>query len=532
MSGLTLLPGPDQIRLNSLSTDGDRVVLVAETRAHGAACPRCGVLSRRVHSHYRRKLADLPWLGLAVEVRLHARRFFCAQPGCPRRIFTERLPGVVAPYGRRTERLTAWVTEVAFALGGAGGARLLHGQGTAICGQTLLRQMRAFPLDEAPSPRVLSIDDFAFRRGRRYGSVLVDLERHRVIDLLPDRSSAAFATWLTEHPAPEVISRDRSGEYALGAREGAPGAVQVADRFHLLKNLGEAVARVLYRHGALVHRVPSPDGTTVSTSLERPDRAASRARTKTTTQQRYAAIQDAAAQGKTNGAIARELGVHRHTVRKYRHLTAAPERRYHRRHRSILAPFEPYLLEQWQQGEHNAMALWRAVRARGYPGAYQNVARFIAALRRQAHNGAPVPPARPGLTPQQAAGLLLVRPERRTSAEQAAVEAVQGLHPEIAAAATLLTRFAGMIRERTGESASGQLAQWMDDAERAGSSELTNFVVKLRQDADAVRAGLTLDYSQGQTEGCITKLKLIKRSMYGRAKFDLLRQRVLYASGR
>jgi transposase len=485
-----------------------------------------------VHSHYRRKVADLPWLGIAVEVHLHTRRFFCATAECPRRIFTERLPGVVTPYARRTDRLSAWVTEVAFALGGAGGARILCGQGTAICGQTLLRQMRAFPLEAVPSPRVLSIDDFAFRRGRRYGSILVDLERHRVIDLLPDRSAATFAAWLTAHPAPEIISRDRSGEYALGAREGAPAAVQVADRFHLLKNLGEAVERVLRRHAWLVQRVPSTDATTVGAALERPDRAASRARTTAALQARYAAVHHEVARGKTNSAIARELGLDRHTVQKYRALAAAPARRYHRRHRSRLAAHEAYLLERWNQGERNAMGLWRDLRTRGYPGAYRNVARFIAALRRQEQHGAPIPPAPPGLTPQQAAGLLLLRPERRTAAEQAAVEAVQRLHPEITTAATLLTRFAGLIRERDPESASERLAQWMDDAEAAASSELTNFVVKLRQDVDAVRAGLMLDYSQGQTEGCITKLKLIKRSMYGRAKLDLLRQRVLYTSGR
>jgi transposase len=246
-------------------------------------------------------------------------------------------------------------------------------------------------------------------------------------------------------------------------------------------------------------------------------------------QERYAAVKEAAAQGKTNGAIARQLGVHRHTVRKYRALATAPERRYHRRHRSMLAPFEPYLLEHWQQGAHNAMGLWRDIRARGYPGAYQNVARFIAALRRQAREGQPTPPSPPGLTPQQAAGLLLLRPERRSAAEQAAVDQLSQLHPEFLAATTLLAQFAQLIRERTGE-APRRLAAWMDAAEQSDIAELTNFAIKLRQDAAAVQAGLTLSYSQGQTEGHVNKLKLIKRSMYGRAKFDLLRQRVLYAS--
>jgi transposase len=305
--------------------------------------------------------------------------------------------------------------------------------------------------------------------------------------------------------------------------------VQVADRFHVLKNLGEAVERVLRRHAALVGQLPAPDATTVSAALARPDRAAARTRTRTALQERYAAVQDRAARGLTNEAIARELGIHRHTVQQYRALTTAPERRYHRRHRSILAPYEAYLLEQWQQGAHNAMALWRELRGRGYPGAYQNVARFMAALRRQAQAGQPGPPPPPGLTPSHAVGLLLLRPERRTGSEAAAVERIPTLHPELATATDLLLRFAQVIRER-GEAAVETLLTWITDAEGSGLAELRNFTIKLQQDLEAVKAGLTLDHSQGQTEGNVNKLKLIKRSMYGRAKFDLLRQRVLYAS--
>ncbi len=181
-----------------------------------ARCPLCSRQSKRVHSRYVRVISDLPWQGIPVKLRLRVRRFFCDNPGCERKIFTERLPTVVAPHARRTLRLNNWLTRVAFALGGEPGARLLHGLRVLIIGDTVLKHIRSLVLESPQSPRVLSVDDFAFRKGRTYGMVLVDLERHRVVDILPDRGAEGFTTWLVKHPRVEVIARDRGGEYAEG----------------------------------------------------------------------------------------------------------------------------------------------------------------------------------------------------------------------------------------------------------------------------------------------------------------------------
>jgi transposase len=530
MSRLAILPDPDRLHLISMSADTDAITLTVCTTPGAACCPQCGVLSDRIHSRYARTLADLPWQGIPVRVRLRVRRFFCDTSACARRIFTERLPGVVAPYARRTERLTMWFTHVAFAEGGRAGARLLRLLQAVTSRDTLLRHIRGFAFADRPTPRVLSIDDFALRRGRTYGSILVDLERHCLVDLLPDRSAATFAAWLAEHSGIEVISRDRSAEYADGARQGAPAAVQVADRFHLVKNFGEVALRVLSRHASLVQQVPAPEAIGSMPSPPRSDRAASRDRTRAAMQERFDAVHALVAQGTTISATARALGLHRHTVQKYRALAAAPERRHRTRVTHILTPYAGYLLERWKAGCHNARALWREIGARGYSGGYQTVARFVASLRAQERAGTSIPSSPPGLTPRRAVGLLLARPERRTAQEQDTVTLLPGLHPDIAGTIALLDRFTDLIRNRDPEHARERLDGWMADAERSSIPELVAFVTKLRQDADAVLAGLVLPFSQGQTEGRVNKLKLIKRSMYGRANFDLLRQRARYAA--
>lgn len=213
-----LLPDPTQLRLHCLTVSDALITMVVSTTVTDASCPLCHQASNRPHSRYQRRLADLPWTGIAVQIRLHVRRFFCDNVACERRIFTERIPTVAAPYARRTIRLAAWFTRVAFALGGLPGARLLHHEGCPVSRQTLLRQIGSFPVAPGPTPRVLSIDYFAFRKGRTYGTIVVDLERHRVVDLLPDRSADSVATWLAEHPGAEVVSRDRGGDYGSAAR--------------------------------------------------------------------------------------------------------------------------------------------------------------------------------------------------------------------------------------------------------------------------------------------------------------------------
>jgi transposase len=526
--------------LDGMTIGADEILLTLVATAPQSPCPVCGHLAWSVHSSYHRSLADLPWGQHAVRLHLVVRKFFCRASDCPRRVFTERLPTLVAPYARRTTRLVEVLRLVAFALGGEAGARLVARLRMAVSPATLLRLIRRTVLPTQATPRRLGLDDWARRKGHRYGTILVDLERHRVIDLLPDREVETVAQWLREHPGVQLVTRDRSDAYAEGVRRGAPTALQVADRFHLAKNLSEALERFFNRHRRLLRQVPRPvpDVAAAAGPVPRapvrpaPRRRAAelaRERTRAKRQARYDAIRARHQKGASIAEIARKLRLNWKTVRKYAEADACPQSpRYALRPR-LLTPYEPYLRQRWEEGCHNGSRLYRVVAAQGFTGSRILVALFVAELRRQdraeepSHAPEPVTPP-DHLRPHGAAMLVVRRSADCSAAEQQALDHLIGLAPEVARTVELSRRFLALLRERRGSKA---CESWLAEAIASGIPELRRFAVKLRQDEAAVRAACTEPWSNGQTEGQVHRLKLLKRQMYGRANFDLLRHRAL-----
>jgi transposase len=457
---------------------------------------------------------------------------------------------VVAPWARQTQRLIAWLLAIGLALGGTAGVRLSRRLGCPLSRQTLLRMIRRLPLAGDDTPRVLGVDDCALRTRQTDGTVLIDRERRLPVALLPDREAETLAQWLRAHPGVEVITRDRARADADGAHQGAPEATQVADRFHLLQNVVEALEQVFQPHhqalaavndatrgqgvaladGTVAVVVPPPPPTRQEQTAQR------RARRVECHQQGWA-LHD---QGWPGHAIATHLGIGKQTVFRYLRTTTLPERRRRRDSgHSVLNPYQSYLLDRWNAGCHEALRLYGELQQRGYPGSYATVVRYAQRLRqaqgqapRQRRRRPPLPrvaePPQRLLTARQAAWLVVRHEEQRTKDDTQQLAQLRAQHTDVAEAIDLAQDFAQLVRQRQPQ----ELEPWLARAAKSAVGAWRRFAKGLRDDFDAVKAGVTLPWSSGPVEGQITRLKRLKRQMFGRASLTLLERRFVLAPGR
>lgn len=392
-----LLPAPSW-SATPFHPENHRCSAIVRSTQSSSKCPSCGTSSVRVHSHYTRDPADLPVAGTTVTLHVEVRRCYCDQRDCARHTFSASFPDFLAPYQRRTQRLEHTVRELGLALGGAAGARLARQLAIRLRPDTLLRALHRQEPTPAPAPRVLGVDDWALRRGHTYGTVRVDLERHRPLDLLPARKAETLAAWLKQPPGIELISRDRAGAYAEGARQGAPEALQVADRWPLLNNLRETLERVLNRHHRALQRTAEAVAAlppTVATAAgsaapepasgpgPRPRTRAERDRTERRERRlaRYQAVLELDRQGGSSRAIARQLGLQRVTVRRYLQAEGLPERAARAPGPRLLDPCRAYLPQRWNAGGHNARHRFRQLLGPGLQGSESIVRQALRAWR-------------------------------------------------------------------------------------------------------------------------------------------------------
>ncbi len=533
MEKTPLLPLPEGMLIEQIQITATGLMISVISTYPTSCCPLCSEPSSSIKSHYHRTLRDVPCGGRRVLLSLTVRKFYCRNPYCPRKVFAERFLTFVEPWARMTIRHCQQITSIGLATCGKGGVRLAARLGIQSSRQTILRRILDLPDIPTGSILYLGIDDFSFRRSCRFGTILVNLESRRVVDLLPDREAETSAAWMRQQLDLMAVSRDRGGAYASAATQGAPQATQCADRFHLLKNLGEALEGLLAHHLAterkrqiqatLDEQPPAWQSKRVARSSPKLERLQHNRR-----EERLAHYEQVIALrklGMSQAAIAQQVGIGASTVQSWLAAGTFPERKP--REQAIqLDPYLPYLFQRWEDGCHNIACLFRELVERGYKGSYgsvyENLVRLLPTGRKNAADSSKAP-ALP--TSRQAAFLFLRRSEKLRVQEQEQLYQLRQINPEVERAYDLVQQFAHMLRTRIAEHLDG----WLDQVEHSNLPELQSFAAGIEKDKDAVRAGLTWWINNGMVEGQVTKLKLIKRQGYGKAGFPLLRKRVLHA---
>jgi transposase len=495
-------------------TESETVIVVcARSKASEHACPRCGTLSSRVHSRYVRTAGDLPCTGKKVELRLATRRFVCNAPLCQRRIFAERFDEeIIAERARRTSRLECIVHHLGLALGGRPAASFARRLRMPVSNDTLLRVVRRRTKLPAEPLKVIGIDDWAWRRNHRYGTIVCDLERRRIVALLPDREIATVQAWLTDHPGINVVSRDRGGGYGEAASKALPHAVRVADRWHLMENASAAFLDAVRKSMASIRSAIG--ATTINPELltcaERLQYDGYLRREETN-----ATILALAGEGVAIKEIVRRTG---HSRKLVRQVIRGERTDIFRVRQSSIEVYLPLLDELWNSGCCNGAELWRRLKTKGFRGGLRVVSEW-ATRRRRADRASDrqlqkVPPAR------KIARMMTTARDHLSKADTIVIAAIEAGSPMVVKARDLIDRFHAMIRKKT----MPDLEPWIADAD---TSLLASFASGIRRDHAAVRAAIAQPWSNGQTEGQITKLKLVKRQMYGRGKLDLLQARLI-----
>lgn len=506
---------PDGLIVENLEIEATEIIAVARSRSATSPCPVCGHPSARVHSRYDRTVADLPAHGRQVRVRLRVRRFRCGAQNCPRKVFAERFDGsIVEPWARRSSRLQSIVRYVGLALGGRPGQSLARRLLLPVSKDTLLRVVRRCGTPHFVRPSVIGIDDWAWRRNQRYGTIICDLERRKTIAVLPDREPATAQAWLTDQKQIQIVARDRGGGYGVAVAKALPHATQVADRWHLMENASgaflDAVRKSMRQiRAAIGDATINPD---LLTAAERIQYEGYLRRDETN-----AAILGLSNDGATIKEIVRRTGYSRGLVRK---ILRGQRSDVFRVRESSLDLHLPWLDEQWAAGQRNGTELWRCLKKQGFRGCLRVVTEW-ASRRRRAEKADGALSRTP--SSRTIARLLTIGRDGLSKAETVTVAAIENGVPMLVEAREIVATFQTIIRKRS----SADLEPWL---ERARSSLVASFANGVTKDQAAVTAAITSPWSNGQTEGQITKLKLVKRQMYGRGNLDLLEARVIGAS--
>ena len=489
--------------IENVQDAGEVIVVRARTAGGPVACPGCGTLTARVHGYHERRAADVPADGRRVLVRVKVRRMRCPVTGCPRQTFREQVPGLIGRYQRRTLRLAGQVSAVARELAGRAGARLLAAMGILVSRDTALRVLLGIPLPAMAVPRVLGIDDFALRKGHVYATILIDAETGRRVDVLEGRTADVVEDWLRAHAGAEIVCRDGSGAYGEAVTSALPGAVQCGDRWHLWHLLAEAAAKEVAAHSACwAEAAPLQQGKRAETTLER-----------------WHQVHDLRSRGVGLLDCSRRLGLSLNTVKRYdRAKEPGRLQRVPQYRPGLVDPYRGYLRRRREEEPGvPVQRLLREIREQGYPGSSNLLVRYI--------NQGRLDTERPHIAPRKATQVLLTNPDNLPDEQRETAGRLSAACPEMKALARLIGKFAAMLDPDPANGA--KLLEWIAGARAADLPHLHSFTRGLDLDIKAATAAVTLPHHNGRTEGVNNKTKMIKRQMFGRAGFALLRHRIL-----
>lgn len=494
----------------------DAIHLYIEPVSSTSRCPSCRWLSRRIHSHYWRTLRDTPIRSIPIVLYVRARKFFCDQPDCSQKIFTERQPDWWASYSRRTGRLDAFLKQLAFSISAESASRLSRHYGVPTSSDTFLSLVRKEELLPVESPTVVGIDDWSLKKGRRYGSLICDLTNRKPVDLLESRAAEDVKSWLAQHPSIQAVCRDGSMEYAKAITEGAGQTLQITDRWHLFYNLSRKADHILKRTFSKIIIIPIPlaKKSVLPCITEREWTESEQKKW-----QLVQLIQVQCQKGVNISTLSRSFSLDRKTVQKYIELKE-PLRRERRSHHSA-DPYQSVILELLEQ-QLTAPAIFTIIQKEGYRKSLSTLRDDILALKKK---GRASPKSKMVKLPRSRLHAYLWSKLTSSYEEEKAIQMLIERHPELIKTRSLLSFFHTLMTERKSLSV---LEEWMELAAQSGIDAFQQFSQYLRSDWEAVKNAFLYSWSNGVVEGHVNRIKVIKRQMYGRANFDLLRQKVLF----
>jgi transposase len=533
-----LLPG---FRATVVEGHPEKVLLTVRSMRKTADCTNCGARSARYHSSYTRLMKDTP-IGLKpVWLEIQVRRFRCRNERCKQKTFAEQFPNLVGRRRRHTHRLMANLAQIGLATGGEAGARLAKKLAMRTSPATMIRLIRQLAAPVTNRPRIIGIDDWAFRRGGTYGTIIVDHELGKPIDLLPSSAGDDVKEWLARHPSIEIVTRDRSGEYRNAISEALPEATQIADRWHLFKNIGETIERYISKRYKSLRQLMAnwakDDAIDLDTEHSEkrrryaagPEREAIRAARTEARQALYDAVKARQEQGAYITDIAREFNLSRTTVSRWVNSESLPlDTRGRFKRKCLIDQHESYLRKRLAEGCANQSQLWREIRQQGFTGNRELVSKWIRengmSPRTESPNSAIKKETIIVPRPKALTWLIIRHKEELDEDEQYLLELLLR-DAQITELRQVAHKFMQMMRNQS----VNEWDSWLKACRQSAIKELKNFAISLKQDEAAVYEAIRQPWSNGPTEGHVNRLKFLKRQMYGRANFDLLRLKVLLA---